>query len=46
MGRLTDAYWVHQNMANGDYYPNDASRQWVIVGDLMHASDGGVVVLD
>lgn len=46
MGRLADAYWVHQNMANGDYYPNDASRQWVIIGDLMHAAGGGVVVLD
>jgi hypothetical protein len=46
MGRLADAYWVHQNMANGDYYPNDGSRQWVVVGDIMHASDGGAVVLD
>jgi hypothetical protein len=46
MGRLSDAYWVHQNMANGDYYPNDGTRQWVVVGDIMHASDGGAVVLD
>jgi len=46
MGRLADAYWVHQNMANGDYYPNDGTRQWVVVGDIMHASDGGAVVLD
>jgi hypothetical protein len=46
IGLLADAYWVHQNMANGDYYPNDGTRQWVVVGDIMHASDGGAVVLD
>jgi hypothetical protein len=46
MGRLQDAFWVHNTMANGDYYPNDGSRAWVVFGDIMHASDGTAVVLD
>lgn len=46
VGRLADAYWVHENMANGDYYPDDGTMKWVVFGDLMHASDGTAVVID
>jgi hypothetical protein len=46
VGRMADAYWVHENMANGDYYPDDGTMKWVVFGDIMHAGDGTAIVID
>lgn len=43
LGRVDDLWFVNSNMADGNYYPDDGSRQFVVMGDLLQPSDGSLV---
>ena len=43
LGRVDDLWLVNENLPDGAYYPDDGSRQFVVMGNLLQPSDGSLV---
>lgn len=46
LGTLDDYWLVSDDLVNGDYFPGDGSKAFVVLGDVLQPSDGSAVVID
>ena len=43
--RVQDLWLAPSNMANGDMFPNDGSKEFVVIGCVVQPNDGTALVL-